>query len=95
MRTIETMRDLARQTWYVETGVSRTMHSLHLPQPPTDLARAFDLCPYDYLIIKNWNPGGKLWRVMGDAGRGLGLEWGGDWPTFKDQPHFQLSKCAC
>jgi LAS superfamily LD-carboxypeptidase LdcB len=25
-------------------------------------------------------------------GKELGLEWGGDWASFKDMPHFQLSK---
>ena len=27
---------------------------------------------------------------VGKIGRSLGLEWGGDWTTFKDRPHFQL-----
>jgi len=26
------------------------------------------------------------------VGKDLGLEWGGDWKSFKDMPHFQLSK---
>jgi len=31
-----------------------------------------------------------LYNVMGDLGRDLGLEWGGDWISFVDKPHFQL-----
>jgi peptidoglycan L-alanyl-D-glutamate endopeptidase CwlK len=27
---------------------------------------------------------------VGEIGRGLGLEWGGDWTSFTDQPHFQI-----
>ena len=27
---------------------------------------------------------------VGVIGRGIGLEWGGDWKNFKDMPHFQL-----
>jgi peptidoglycan LD-endopeptidase CwlK len=27
---------------------------------------------------------------VGKIGRSLGLEWGGDWTTIKDRPHFQL-----
>lgn len=28
-------------------------------------------------------------RECGRIGKDLGLEWGGDWPKFKDYPHFQ------
>jgi peptidoglycan L-alanyl-D-glutamate endopeptidase CwlK len=31
-----------------------------------------------------------LYDVTGDIGRDLGLEWGGDWSSFVDKPHFQL-----
>ena len=27
---------------------------------------------------------------MGALGRDLGLEWGGNWITIQDEPHFQL-----
>lgn len=31
------------------------------------------------------------WNTLGALGKGLGLEWGGDW-EFKDRPHFQWPK---
>jgi len=31
-----------------------------------------------------------LYSVTGALGRDLGLEWGGDWVSFVDKPHFQL-----
>jgi peptidoglycan L-alanyl-D-glutamate endopeptidase CwlK len=31
-----------------------------------------------------------LYNVTGALGRDLGLEWGGDWISFVDKPHFQL-----
>jgi len=31
-----------------------------------------------------------LYDTVGAIGRGLGLEWGGDWVSFVDKPHFQL-----
>jgi peptidoglycan L-alanyl-D-glutamate endopeptidase CwlK len=31
-----------------------------------------------------------LYDVVGAIGRQLGLEWGGDWASFVDKPHFQL-----
>lgn len=30
------------------------------------------------------------YRECGEAGRSLGLEWGGDWKSFRDEPHFQV-----
>jgi hypothetical protein len=31
-----------------------------------------------------------LYRECGILGRVQGLEWGGDWERFPDEPHFQL-----
>jgi peptidoglycan LD-endopeptidase CwlK len=31
-----------------------------------------------------------LYRTCGSIGRSLGLEWGGDWQSIDDEPHFQL-----
>ncbi len=31
-----------------------------------------------------------LYDVMGTIGKNLGLEWGGDWSSLIDKPHFQL-----
>ena len=31
-----------------------------------------------------------LYRECGEIGRSLGLEWGGDWKSFPDEPHFQM-----
>jgi peptidoglycan LD-endopeptidase CwlK len=31
-----------------------------------------------------------LYRRVGGIGKGLGLEWGGDWRGFPDEPHFQV-----
>jgi peptidoglycan LD-endopeptidase CwlK len=31
-----------------------------------------------------------LYRECGLIGKRLGLEWGGDWKSFPDEPHFQL-----
>lgn len=35
----------------------------------------------------------ELYLIIGKLSRGIeGLEWGGDWRSFKDYPHYQLSK---
>ena len=31
-------------------------------------------------------------HIPGAGGFGVPIEWGGDWRTFKDGPHFQLPK---
>jgi peptidoglycan L-alanyl-D-glutamate endopeptidase CwlK len=31
-----------------------------------------------------------LYARVGQVGKGLGLEWGGDWSGFPDEPHFQI-----
>lgn len=33
----------------------------------------------------------SLYRVCGQIGKAQGLEWGGDWHTIQDEPHFQLA----
>jgi peptidoglycan L-alanyl-D-glutamate endopeptidase CwlK len=47
----------------------------------------------DIVEIKNgkalWN--NPDWNEIAALGKSLGLEWGGDWVSIKDKPHFQLS----
>jgi len=32
-----------------------------------------------------------LWKQVGEIGKSCGLEWAGDWVTFKEFPHFQYT----
>jgi len=46
---------------------------------------------FDVVLIKN---GGVVWKgpdyaKLGQIGKKYGFEWGGDWTSFKDKPHFQ------
>lgn len=34
---------------------------------------------------------GEIWKQIGEIGVKLGLEWAGNWKTFKEFPHFQLT----
>ncbi|ACJ33060.1 M15 family metallopeptidase [Anoxybacillus flavithermus] len=50
---------------------------------------------FDFAILNangsvNWNVDDK-WKRVGAIGKSLGLEWGGDWTSFKDYPHFQYT----
>jgi peptidoglycan L-alanyl-D-glutamate endopeptidase CwlK len=30
------------------------------------------------------------WQELGELGKALGFEWGGDWRSFPDYPHLQM-----
>ena len=47
---------------------------------------AFDVCINDVNDAYNIE---KL-KQVGEIGKSIGLEWGGDWEKFPDMPHFQL-----
>lgn len=48
---------------------------------------------FDVVEIKDgvalWN--NSNWDKIAAIGKKYGLEWGGDWTSFKDKPHFQLT----
>jgi len=93
---IETLRAADRQQYYMDIGVSWTMASKHLPQPPNGLSLAFDVCPSSYLKEPKWFPFGPLWDEMGAIGQSIGLKWG-VWRDGKniDKPHYYLDACEC
>lgn len=33
----------------------------------------------------------ELWQRIGKIGKSVGLEWAGDWKTFREFPHFQYT----
>lgn len=35
-------------------------------------------------------PESKLYRIVGNLGKAIGLEWGGDWKSIVDEPHFEV-----
>lgn len=49
---------------------------------------------FDIAILVNgkidWNVSNPLWKQAGAIGKYVGLEWAGDWVSFKEYPHFQL-----
>lgn len=85
---LEGMRSLVRQRILVGTGASKTMNSRHLTGHAVDLGAwvngtvSWDW-PYYYQIADAMKQAAEAAEVD--------LEWGGDWKSFKDGPHFQLS----
>jgi peptidoglycan L-alanyl-D-glutamate endopeptidase CwlK len=83
------LRTLEQQRAYVAAGASSTMNSRHLTGHAVDLAAWIGR-----EIRWDWPLYHKIAVAMKQAASELNisLEWGGDWKTFKDGPHFQLSR---
>ena len=82
------VRSIEEQIKLVEAGASRTMKSRHLTGHAVDVVAYFEggiswHCP--------------LYEKIADAMKkaavelDVDIEWGGDWRSFFDGPHFQLS----
>lgn len=91
---IQGVRTHAEQVRNVAKGASQTMRSRHLPESNAcGLSCAVDLAPMIGGKVRwDWPLYFKLEKVMKAAAAKVGvpIEWGGDWRTFKDGPHFQL-----
>lgn len=86
------VRTVEEQKLLIAKGASKTMRSRHIPAR-NGFSHAVDLAP----VIEgkarwDWPLFDKLAKAMkaAAAAEKVPLEWGGDWETFKDGPHFQL-----
>lgn len=89
---IEGLRTIERQRELVAKGASRTLKSRHLPGKDGK-ARAVDIAPVlGGQVQWAWPLYFKLAPIIKAAAAELSvpIEWGGDWRTFKDGPHWQL-----
>lgn len=89
---LEVLRTVARQKELVASGASKTMKSRHLPGADGK-SRAVDIAPMDGGQVSwAWPMYFKLAPIIKQAAKDVGvpIEWGGDWRTFKDGPHWQL-----
>lgn len=85
----EGLRTQERQRQLVAEGKSQTMNSRHITGDAVDVA-AFvaGAVSWDF----------KYYRQIADAFKQAGqelntpIEWGGDWKTLVDGPHFQLKR---
>lgn len=84
---LEGVRTLSRQRELVAKGASKTMRSRHLT------GHAVDIAPLDKGKVSwHWPHYYPLADAIKEAARleKVPLEWGGDWKSFKDGPHWQL-----
>jgi peptidoglycan L-alanyl-D-glutamate endopeptidase CwlK len=83
----EGLRTPARQRELIKAGASQTMRSRHLTGHAVDLA-----CLVERKVRWDWPLYEKLAKHIKDTAKAqnIPIEWGGDWTTLKDGPHYQL-----
>jgi peptidoglycan L-alanyl-D-glutamate endopeptidase CwlK len=81
------LRNIAEQKRLLALGATKTMKSRHLT------GHAIDVAALDGKTIRwDWPLYAIIAKAFKQAAAELNIpiEWGGDWTTFKDGPHFQL-----
>jgi peptidoglycan LD-endopeptidase CwlK len=83
---LEGIRNINRQRELFKAGKSTTMNSRHLT------GHAVDLAPWP--ISWEWEGFYPIADAMKQAAEELEVDivWGGDWKSFPDGPHFELSR---
>jgi len=84
---LEGLRTPERQKVLKEAGASQTLNSRHITGHAVDLGAWVD-----GQVDWSWPLYNQIAKAMKTAAAELNvpIEWGGDWRTFKDGPHFQL-----
>ena len=84
---IEGVRTLARQRELMAAGASKTMNSRHLTGHAVDLAPVVGKqVRWDWPLFYTL----EAFVKQAAAEEAVPIEWGGDWESFKDGPHWQL-----
>ena len=85
---LEGVRSVERQKELVRKGASKTMNSRHLTGHAVDLGAWVNGS-----VSWDWKYYHQIADAIKEAARKLkvDVEWGGDWKSFPDGPHFQLS----
>ena len=84
---LEGLRSVERQRKLLASGATRTLRSRHLTGHAVDIAPLVDgKVSWDWPIYHRLAP--TIKKAAQDVG--VKIEWGGDWRSFKDGPHWQL-----
>lgn len=89
---IETVRTKEQQIINIKKGVSKTVKSRHIPEVnKSGYSEAVDIATYpiDWNNIERFKQLAIHIKKTADL-MNIKIEWGGDWKTFKDYPHWQL-----
>ena len=95
VRVIDGVRTVSRQKELVRIGASQTMRSRHLTGHAVDVVPLVDLDRDGKIETEemfSWPLIHQLAPVIkaAAAAESVPIEWGGDWKSFKDGPHWQL-----
>ena len=85
----EGLRSTERQRQLVAAGASQTMASRHLTGHAVDLAALVG-----GVVRWDWPLYDRLAQAVKKAAaeEEVAIVWGGDWPKFRDGPHFELDR---
>ena len=86
---IEGLRTKERQAYLLQKGATKTMNSRHIT------GHAVDIAPLvNGQVSWDWEHYKPLSKAMKQAAKdvGVSIEWGGDWASFPDGPHWQLPR---
>lgn len=86
------VRTLEEQRLLVKKGASRTLRSRHIPAK-NGYSHAVDVVAFlNGKVRWDWPLYDKIAKAMKAAAKAekVPLEWGGDWASFRDGPHYQL-----
>lgn len=83
----EGLRTAERQMQLYRAGASKTLNSRHLTGHAVDL-----IAVVDSQVRWDWPLYHRIAAAMKNAAKveEVPIEWGGDWTSFPDGPHFQL-----
>lgn len=86
---IEGLRTKKRQAELLASGASKTMDSRHLTGHAVDLmATVAGKGRWDWALYPKLAEAMKAAALLHD----VPIVWGGDWPRFRDGPHFELDR---
>jgi peptidoglycan L-alanyl-D-glutamate endopeptidase CwlK len=85
----EGLRTLARQQQLFAAGASKTLRSRHLTGHAVDVAILVGgKVRWDWPLYMDFS------KTMKQAAKDVGvpITWGGDWKSFRDGPHYELTR---
>ena len=86
---VEGLRTKERQAYLFEKGATKTMNSRHLTGDAVDLAPIVN-----NKVSWDWKDFYPLAEAVKEAAKQVKVqvEWGGEWKSFPDAPHWQLPR---
>lgn len=97
LRVTETYRSNRRQNELFAIGRDASGHRIpgqpfftnaRAGQSAHNFRKGMDVYPLDgNQIVRNGDD--PRWQTLGNTGKAIGFEWGGDWTSPKDKPHFE------